>query len=463
MSEHNESTVLQFSAAHSNSQARTELDSVQSVLGLMGKGDWEMEVRQVLKLTGHLVDNKLLDYDLETIKGSTADQLGHKTVKALVTSAKANNGLAMNWDELHVKMCALVYKQRFELDPKLSYQEINSQVSDCAKVLGHTPSTMAEFYKTTQTTLMDVIKGLRRDAEAARSESKERLQTLMRELTEAQDSLSRLNVEKQRVVEESANLVTQKTREMAEAQERQDAEMNRKLEEAQRQSEQRVSQAREAVRVEMLSIVRGAEEATRLARADLESIQGKISNGELVPSSDLEVQKGRVKELEEAERLVKAQLMTVMEELKESKLESQRFQEHNAELKLANRNSAAQITSLETRYREMVEKGTNEASYSVLQDRLEIRRQENERLSTSLKSVTEENTGLKKTVSALKGRVSEARRALDEATKRWKQDVEDLNNQVSGEKVMKGQFKVALGVITALLAVTSIALGVSLL
>jgi hypothetical protein len=401
-------------------KARIELEGTLRCLSMLS---WELSTKQVLALCDLPVSEALLVDEIVPALGSTANRLGHLTLESLVTSAPDKFGLGLEWRTFYDQIRALVYQQKFHIADS-DVQEIVALVDDVTSVLNRTPVDAGEFHGVKQRLLEQkmVEQG---DAHATRiNEMAERQKSLVMELARSRDHIADLQIRQAQLMEEGASKIKAMTRDLAISLEAHELKAEARLNEATESLELAHQEAIEALTQQLNTEIEQHRSAAKDAEREHSMLLARIDSGDFVEASKLQDMESKLSgALAEARRL-EHNAAELNGQLTQAKLALEASQEEISQLKDQSLDAQAQIESLEARVREQIEQGINSPEFAVLQERLSLRKQENEKLTERLEQAHQAHSKMKSKARTFAKRFSKAKVEIQLLEDRMRETVE---------------------------------------
>lgn len=445
--------VVSLSSHKVNAQARIELDGVRRSQSMLS---WDLQTQQVLMFSGLSISESLLVNDMPLPAHSSGAQLGHATLKDLVTRSESEHGLGMDWDDFSVKMMALVNRQKYSIQER-DFNEINALVEDATVILGRKPADVGEFHGAKQRALQDQVVNIQREAALRNQSLTEKNADLMRNLTDTKAEISTLHEQNKALMQDGAERIASMTREMALNQEIFEQKSNERVTAEARRIQTEFDQTLARREAEISMRLREVENLKVMAESRYSDLQSRIDRGELVSSDEIKSAHRQLEESRQAESTLRNQLLDINSALTESQKQTQLLREENEEKSGTIVALNKHIEQMDARLRDMMEEKLGSSEFAVLHERLAMLRQDKAAIEEELRQVSLQNVKLGRQQNELRGRFQEMRKVGGDHLKAL-----HAQNHVNQEKMMilasnLTKTKIALGVMTVLGLVSSAA------
>lgn len=463
MEDNTQKTVVSINTHRANAQSRIEVEGIQRCISMLS---WDVQVQQALALCGLHVSDTLLGENVAPSASSHAKMLGHETIESLVSKPIIEDGLNLNWSEFRAQMFALVYRTKLAIEES-SYQEINLLVKDATEILGHAPVSAAEYHRAKESVLKSNIATLQKDSKARIDDLQDRNKDLIRELNVEKATVSEMRTARQVLMEETASRIQQMTRELAIKQDGYEREANEKIAQELSRAEAKFSQAMAAATADMGEQIRAAQVQVTEAEQALAKVTMRIESGELVEASCLVELSTRIEHAKEAEAALHRQMIGINDLLTQANKRADLLEDEKGMLHSTIKNMAEQMAMLEQRMREQVEDKMSSAEFAVLQERLQVRKEEfeaqgrvlaqaNQKLEHTLQKLEEANTA----INQLRGRFAQVKQLGSEHFKLMADELQKANakhTELAGDFAKLGSTNQQLRIVSFGLGVVTVA------
>lgn len=434
-----------------NAQARIELDGVCRSLSMLS---WDLQVQQVLVFAGLPVSENLLLESVPLSGSSNATQLGHATLKDLVTASRENHGLALDWDDFQNKVTALVNRQKYAIQER-DFSEINALVDDASTILGRKPVDVAEFHSAKQKALEDQVASIQRESQMRTAALQEKNTDLVRSLTDTKSEVAKLHDQNKSLMQESADRIASMTREMAVNQEI----FERKAQDTIKQEALRLKAEHEAILAQSESEFNGKvaqAEALRLeADRRYADIQNRIERGDLVSASQIEEVNALLEQARNSETQLRNQLLEMNGALTDAHKKVQILTDEKSEANTRIETLNIHIGQLENRLSDIMEEKMGSSEFAVMQERLSMARNEIATLESQVQDMTRTSATQSRQFSELRGRFQEMRQVGGDHLKALHSQLKDNQERLVAVTSSYTQMRAALIIMTSLAMVAS--------
>ncbi|WOF82213.1 hypothetical protein P5704_025840 (plasmid) [Pseudomonas sp. FeN3W] len=448
-------SVVSLTSHKINSQAKIELDGVRRSLSMLS---WDLQTQQVLSFAGLPVSESVLAEDVSIAMSSNAAQVGHTTLKELVSRGESEFGLGLEWKDFSTKLLALVNRQKYSIQER-DYKEINALVEDATFILGRKPVDVAEFHGAKQRALQDQVASVQREAQMRTQDLQDKNTGLMRSLTDAQAEIAGLHDQNKQLMTESAERIASMTREMAmnqeiferKASERVRDEANRLKAEFDQNLAQRES--------DMSMRIREADNKRMLAENRFNEIQIRIDRGELISSEQLRDMEARLEEARMAEVALRNQLLEMNSALTDAQKIAQAMREENGELRQQIESLNNHVGNLELRMRDIIEDKLGSSEFAVLQERLTMVRNEKTQLEQSHAQLSMLSDKQSRALHEMRGRFQQMRQVGREHLRSLHADLTKANELNLALATNHAHAKIMVGILTGVSLTATAALA----
>lgn len=456
-------TVVSINTHRANAQSRIEVEGIQRCIGMLS---WDVQVQQALALCGLHASDTLLGDNVAPSANSHAKLLGHETIESLVSKPLNEDGLNLNWSEFRAQMFALVYRTKLAIEES-SYQEINLLVKDATEILGHPPVNAAEYHRAKESVLKSNIATIQKDSKARIDDLQDRNKDLIRDLNAEKATVVEMRTARQALMEETASRIQQMTRELAIKQDGYEREANEKIAQELKKAEGKFAQAMAAASADMGEQIRAAQREMAEAESALARVTSRIESGELVEASCLVELNTRIEHAKETETALRNQMIEINDLLTQANKRADLLDDEKGMLHSTIKNMAEQMAMLEQRMREQVEDKMSSAEFAVLQERLQVRKEEyeaqgrvlaqaNQKLEQTSQKLDEANVS----INQLRGRFAQIKQLGSEHFAIMADKLQKANDQhaeLAGKFAKQGSVNQQLRFVSAGLAVVTLA------
>lgn len=452
------SPVVSLTEHKISTQAKIELDGVRRSLSML---PWDLQTQQVLSFAGLVISESLLAETIPMAPNGNAAQLGHASLKDLVTKPEAEEGLGLEWADFSAKMGALVNRQKYAIQER-DFKEINALVDDATTILGHKPVDVGEFHSAKQRALQDQVTTMQREFQIRTQDIQEKNSSLVRSLTEAQTEITGLHQANTAMMQEAADRISGMTREMALNQEVFEQKANARVQNEATRLEEEFNQKLARKQSELSIEMREADNKRMLAESRLTELQLRIDRGELISAESLREAEQRLDESRNAEVTLRNQLLDMNSALTDAQKVVHALRDQNGELSTQVDQLNQHVTNLEARMRDIIEDKLGSSEFAVLQERLSMIRAERAQIDGELTVQRSVNEKQSRSLSELRGRFQQMRQVGHEHFKM-------LNDKLSAaheRNLALAQFathsKIAIGVMLTLTVISTTAMALSM-
>lgn len=441
--------VHDLKTARVNSSSRAEVEGARRALDIFS---WDMVVQKVATLCGLTVSEAMLA-QIAPLPGSHAANLGHATLESLVSKSEVEDGLGLDWNDFQLKAKAFVYRAKFAMNDS-SFEDILEQVEQAHKLIGRIPGDATEFHGAKQKALNDNIIEMRREYTSRIEESQSKTNELIRNLDKANTEVIDLKAATKTLQQDSAARIQQVTREMAMRAEQFEHRAAEELLNERKRLEAEFQLRTASERTEYESKIEGAIQARKIAEQGVEAYRQRVESGDLIDSSLLEELNTKLEVAKHAEEHIRMQILDLNDQLTQSQKRAEILKEENGIYQLNINELNQQISQLESQMRELVEQKAGTAEFAVLHERLDIRKQEVEKLRNELKAESIARRRAEHGLAQITGKFEQMKAQGTTMIQKLRLQIIDLNNsnkltvaQHGHLMVENGQIKTALGII----------------
>lgn len=443
------SVVHDLKVARVNSSSRAEVEGARRALDIFS---WDMVVQKAATLCGLTVSEAMLA-PIAPLFGSHAANLGHATLESLVSKPEGEDGLGLDWNDFQLKAKAFVYRAKFAMNDS-SFEDILEQVDQASKLIGRLPGDATEFHGAKQKALNDNIIEMRREYTARIEESQSKTNELMRNLDKANTEVVDLKAATKTLQQDSAARIQQVTREMALRAEQVEQEAAQELLNERKRLEAEFHERTASERAAFEAKIETAIQSRQVAEQAVEAYKHRIEAGDLVDSAVLVELNTKLEAAKLAEEHIRTQILDLNDQLTQSQKRAELLKEENGIYQLNINELNQQISQLESQMRELVEQKSGTAEFAVLHERLEIRKQEVEKLRNELKAENIARRRAENGLAQVTGKFEQMKAQGTTMIQKLRLQVSELNNtnkltmaQNGHLMVENGQIKTALGII----------------
>ncbi len=450
--------VVSLNAHRANSLSRVEVEASRHCIPMLS---WDLQVQQVIALCGLSISEALLADLVLPAASSHAAQLGHKSVESLVSKPESQDGLALDWADFKNKIKGLVYKQKYSINES-NYQEIIDQVADSIQIIGRMPVDASEFHGAKEKALTESIAQIRKDLQSRIDSLQESQKDLLRDINREKSENNELKQARTALMQESASKIQAMTRELAvklEASEKDSLERI-KIESSRIESEfnNRLEEAKKDLKVNLDL----AEASRKEAELSLNALNSRIDSGELIEVGLFNEQMVKLEAARQSESSLRSQLLDINDQLEKSKLRVEQQEAENAAHLDTIEKMGAQIKVFEQKILEVVEDKVGTTEFAVLHERLEMRRQEIDSLSSQLAVAMVERDKYKISNVELRGKFQQMKQMGSEHFRRLSDQLQDLNGKYASVKSENGQMKTMMIIVSTVAVLAGLSLVLQL-
>jgi hypothetical protein len=399
---------------------------------------WDLQVQQALKVCSLSVSEALLGEEMILPASSHAAQLGHTTLHSLVTKPEVEDGLNLDWEDFKAKMHAAVYLSKYSIEES-NFVEINAMVADVTQIIGRLPVTAAEFHNAKQSVLQSTIANLHREHKLRMDDVQDRNKDLIRDLNTEKATVVELRTNNKKLMEDSQSRIQQMNREMAVKQDAYERDAKAtiavEVEKAEAAFKLRLGEAH----ADMQAQIKEALEERREAEMALAGLTRRIEAGELIEASRLLELNLKIENAQNIENTLRDQMIKLNDELTQANKRVELIQEESKNRQGTIESMEAQLAMLEQRLREQLEDKLGSSEFAVLNERLEMRKQEIETLQANIQLLIEErDAGYRDrdtnmaNFNKLRGRFAEMKGRGSEVFQHQAQSIQGLRADLSG-------------------------------
>jgi chromosome segregation ATPase len=412
MDDNTQKTVVSITSHRANTQSRVEIDGARRCISML---TWDLQVQQALAMCSLSVSEALLNDEMVLPPSSHAAQVGHTSLQSLVSKSEVEDGFNMDWVDFKAKVHAVVYRSKYSIEES-NFAEINAMVADVTKILGRMPATAAEFHSAKQSVLEATIHTLHREHKTRMDDLQDRNNQLMRDLNTEKATVTELRTNNKSLMEESQSRIQQMTRELAVKQDGYEREAKASITTEVQKAEAAFKLRLGEAQTDMEALIREAQNERREAEMMLSAVTRRIEAGELIESSKLLELNLKIESARDVENTLREQMLKLNDELTQANKRVELIQDDNRAKFDVIETMKAHVEMLEQRLREQVEDKLGASEFAVLNERLEIRKQEIETLQAMVEKLTlERDAGYqdrdmhKENFTLLRGRFAEMR------------------------------------------------------
>jgi predicted nucleic acid-binding Zn-ribbon protein len=391
---------------------------------------WDLQVQQALKVCSLSVSEALLGEEMILPASSHAAQLGHTTLHSLVTKPEVEDGLSLDWEDFKAKMHAAVYLSKYSIEDS-DFVEINKMVKDVSQIIGRLPATAAEFHNAKQSVLQGIINNLHREHKLRMDDVQDRNKDLMRELNTEKATVVELRTNNKKLMEDSQSRIQQMNREMAVKQDAYERDAKATIAVEVEKAEAAFKQSLGEAQAEMQVQIKEAMEERRDAEMALADLSRRIESGELVEATRLLELNLKIENAQNIESTLRDQMMKLNDELTQANKRVELSQEESKNRQETIDSMQMQVAMLEQRLREQLEDKLGSSEFAVLNERLEMRKQEIEALNARIQRLTQERDAGIKQRDQYKDNFTQLRGRFAEMKSQGSEYVRVINGELS--------------------------------
>jgi hypothetical protein len=450
--------VISLTEHKINTQAKIELDGVRRSLSML---PWDLQTQQVLSFAGMVISEALLADTIPMASSGNAAQLGHASLKDLVTRPENEEGLGLEWADFSAKMSALISRQKYAIQER-DFKEINALVDDATLILGHKPVDVGEFHSAKQRALQDQVSTMQREFQIRTQDIQEKNSGLVRSLTEAQSEISGLHQANTVMMQEAADRISGMTREMALNQEVFEQKANTRVQNEASRLEDEFNQKLARKQSELGIEMRDADNKRMLAESRMTELQLRIDRGELISAESLREAEMRLDESRNAEVTLRNQLLEMNSALTEAQKTIHALRDHNGDLSAEVDQLNKHVGNLEARIRDIIEDKLGSSEFAVLQERLSMIRAERDQIDGDLKTQRGVNEKQSRSLSELRGRFQQMRQVGHEHFKLLNDTLSAAHERNLSLAQFATHSKIVIGVMLTLTVISTTAMALSM-
>lgn len=192
----------------------------ESLVDSLSYLDWTLQVQLIVQSLGLPMSEIVENEKTALPNGTLASRLGHKNIGEFISSDKKDYGLGIKWSEWVEKASAFRHKKNYGIYADAP-SEVNSELRDVIKILGHEPATSAEYHKAKDAVLLKQHRNARIKHEETISEMQDRIEVLIKSshadrsfLVKEQERTSALGLEIKKIISDSEKQVESLRKEM---------------------------------------------------------------------------------------------------------------------------------------------------------------------------------------------------------------------------------------------------------
>lgn len=376
------SAVASLTEKREMTNALLELDGASRVLAIPSFA-WDVVVQQVLRVANLSVNELLLSENVAPQPGSSADVLGHRSLRALVEGSKRDNGLEQDWLDFRAKMTALVYRTKFNISES-DFKEINAQVEDACEILGRQPIDSTEFHGAKQKVLAERVESLLGEQQRLQHDFDRRFQSLQHDLTRKSSEAEQARSEAQRVAADAAQSIQAMRRETALLQERTETQANARIEDERNANLIETQRKLAEQRVSLEGDIAEALSQKQVAEGELNDLLARIQTGEYVARAEVKAIEDKLEQIRMSELSMRNELLTINQQLTDERLANASLREQVSQAAAARDLDQKHIEELEKRVSTIIHDRTQTTEFVVLNERLSYSREANTTLTAEL-------------------------------------------------------------------------------
>lgn len=410
----------------------------QSLASSLSYLDWMLQVQSITQSLG-LPMEEVGKFDAVPPQGTLAHRLGHETIGSFITSSHDNYGLGIDWDKWAEKLSAFRNKNTYGIYADAP-EEVNSELRDVIKILGHSPANSAEYHKAKDAVLLKKHKEARMHNEEVLREMQSRITTLIKSaetdrnfIVKEQERSAMLSNEIKEVMEESEKRISFIKKEFAQENEYALGQQRKELESQMHGQIELIKKESDSRIEELNAVMEGYKEKY--------SSENYVTRGEYqVLSAEIDKERASNRELQLKINDLNGQLSNLYNiiSLKENEIN---------DLRLSESDSRALISSLRSRVESLssisghVADEDTIAAISILNSKINTLESELDNQRVIYTRVKESNALLVTLIKKLK-----------DSLKSSKKEIKEKNQVIKKAKVKLGKRRVTIHVMGAIIS-----------